>query len=248
MSEATYDNDRSRMSRRDEVARDPAPHRPEAMSRRACLAGALGLVAAASLEREASALPSGPAAGNSPPTAPTAARSSSPPSAARSHSPPTAARTSTGSRAPVIYLSHGAPIFAMNDPARIGELRAWGATLAKPCAILAVTPHYASRRLEVGATGRGFAMYDLPRAFARRIPPGLDYATPPSEALATRVESLLAARGPTARGERRGMDHTTWMPLMCLFPGADVPVLELAYPYVPEQDAFAIGRAARAAA
>ena len=184
-------------------------HRPplrssEAITRRACLAGALGLAAASSFEREA--------------------------------------RASTDARAPVIYLSHGAPIFAMNDPARIAELRAWGATLAKPTAILAVTPHYASRRLEVGATGRGLAMYDLPEMFARRIPRGLEYATPPSEALATRVEALLSARGPIARGDRPGMDHTTWMPLRCLFPGADVPVLELAYPYVPEEDAFAIGR------
>jgi 4,5-DOPA dioxygenase extradiol len=177
-----------------------------AMSRRACLAGALGL-AAASFER--------PAGGQPAPV---------------------------DVRAPVIYLSHGAPIFAVNDPARIAELRAWGATLAKPAGILAVTPHYASRRLEVGATGRGLAMYDLPEAFARRIPRGLEYATPPSEALATRVVALLAPRGPTMRGDRRGMDHTTWMPLRCLFPGADVPVLELAYPYVREDDAFAIGR------
>jgi 4,5-DOPA dioxygenase extradiol len=145
-------------------------------------------------------------------------------------------------RPPVIYFSHGAPIFAVNDPARIAELRAWGAKLAKPSAILAITPHYATRRLEVGATGRGVALYDLPRPFARRIPRGLDYATPPSEGLARRVEALLAARGPTARGDRDGFDHTTWMPLLTLFPDADLPVLELAYPYVSEADAFAIGR------
>jgi len=198
-----------------------ARSRSEAMSRRACLAGALGL-AAASFER--------PARGQ-----------------ASAVGAPTAGATTGGPvdaqvRAPVIYLSHGAPIFAINDPARIGELRAWGATLAKPAGILAVTPHYASRRLEVGATGRGFAMYDLPEAFARRIPRGLEYATPPSEALASRVGALLSSRGPTVRGDRRGMDHTTWMPLRCLFPAADVPVLELAYPYVPEDDAFAIGR------
>jgi 4,5-DOPA dioxygenase extradiol len=174
------------------------------ISRRACLAGALG-VAAASFDRPARGQPS-------------------------------------AARAPVVYLSHGAPIFAVNDPARIAELRSWGTTLAKPTGILAITPHYASRRLEVGATGRGFAMYDLPEAFARRIPQGLGYATPPSEALATRVLALLSPLGPTARGDRQGMDHTTWMPLRCLFPDADVPVLEVAYPYVPEQDAFAIGR------
>jgi 4,5-DOPA dioxygenase extradiol len=189
------------------------------MSRRACLAGAVGL-AATSLEREARALPSGSLAST----------------------PGEGMGGAASVRAPVIYLSHGAPIFAMNDPARIAELRDWGAALAKPSGIVAITPHYAARRLEVGATGRGFAMYDLPEAFARRIPRGLDYATPPSEAIATRVAALLAPRGPTARGDRPGMDHTTWMPLCCLFPAADVPVLELAYPYVSEADAFAIGR------
>lgn len=145
-------------------------------------------------------------------------------------------------KGPILYVSHGAPIFAINDPARIAELQSWGAQIPKPRAILAVTPHYGARRLEIGATGRGLALYDLPESIARRIPRGLDYSTPPSDALARRVEDALSARGPVARGDRAGFDHTTWMPLKCLFPDADVPVLELAYPYVGEADAFAIGR------
>jgi 4,5-DOPA dioxygenase extradiol len=130
----------------------------------------------------------------------------------------------------------------MGGPARIEEMRAWGRRLAKPRGIVVMTPHYATRRLEVGATGRGFAMYNLPAPIKRRIPPDLDYATPPSDAIATRVEALLAGGAPLPRGERRGFDHTTWMPLLCLFPAADVPVLEVAYPYRPEAELFAIGR------
>jgi 4,5-DOPA dioxygenase extradiol len=145
-------------------------------------------------------------------------------------------------RPPVLYVSHGAPIFAINDPARISELRAWGSHLPKPRGILAMTPHYGSRRLEVGTTGRGFAMYDLPEFIKRLVPPGLAYETPASEGLATRVDALLGSGTPLARGDRGGFDHTTWMPLKCLFPDADVPVLELAYPYVAEAEAFAIGR------
>jgi 4,5-DOPA dioxygenase extradiol len=155
---------------------------------------------------------------------------------------PRIASAAAPARPPVLYVSHTAPIFAINDPARIAELRAWGARLPKPRGILAMTPHYGSRRLEVGATGRGFAMYDLPEGIKRRIPPGLTYATPPSEALAARVDALLGAGTPLARGDRGGFDHTTWMPLKCLFPDADVPMLELAYPYVSEAEAFAIGR------
>ncbi len=152
---------------------------------------------------------------------------------------PRIARAAASARPPVLYVSHTAPIFAINDPARIAELRAWGARLPKPRGILAMTPHYGTRRLEVGASGRGFAMYDLPEGIKRRIPAGLTYATPPSEALAARVDALLGAGTPLPRGDRGGFDHTTWMPLKCLFPDADVPMLELAYPYVSEAEAFA---------
>jgi 4,5-DOPA dioxygenase extradiol len=145
-------------------------------------------------------------------------------------------------RPPVLYVSHAAPIFAINDPSRIAELRTWGARLPKPRGILAMTPHFGSRRLEVGATGPGFAMYDLPEGIKRRIPLGLTYATPPSGALGARVDALLGEGTPLPRGDRGGFDHTTWMPLKCLFPDADVPMLELAYPYVSEAEAFKIGR------
>jgi 4,5-DOPA dioxygenase extradiol len=141
---------------------------------------------------------------------------------------------------PVLYVSHGAPIFALGDPGRIAELRGWGATLKKPAGIVVVTPHFASRRPEVGATARGFAMFNLPPAIKRRIPEELDYPTPSSAELAARLEGLL---GPVARAaDRRGFDHTTWMPLLCLFPAADVPVLELAYPYGTDSELFALGR------
>src|SRR5579863_5488486 len=149
-------------------------------------------------------------------------------------------RAAVPARPPVLYVSHGAPIFAVHDPARIAELRAWGARLPKPRGILAMTPHYGTRRLEVGATGRGFAMYDLPEGIKRRVPPGLTYDTPPNEALAARLDALLGDAAPLPRSDRRGFDHTTWMPLKCLFPDADVPMIELSYPYVREADAFAM--------
>jgi 4,5-DOPA dioxygenase extradiol len=144
----------------------------------------------------------------------------------------------------VLYVSHAAPIFAVNDPARIAEMRAWGARLAKPAGIVVMTPHYGSRHVEVGATGRGFAMFNLPGPMKRRIPRELDYPTPPSEGLASRVEAFLGSpSAPVGRAQgRRGFDHTTWMPLLCLFPTAATPTLEIAYPYVPDAELFALGR------
>ena len=95
------------------------------------------------------------------------------------------------------------------------------------------------RRMALGATGRGVAQYDFPSWLATKLPAGLAYASPPSEVLAERVASLLGGR--VERGARRGFDHTTWMPLLHLLPAADVPVLEIAFPYLPDRDLFGLG-------
>jgi 4,5-DOPA dioxygenase extradiol len=145
-----------------------------------------------------------------------------------------------GSAAPVLFVSHGTPLMLPGNEARVASLRAWGAGLPRPRGIVVMTPHFAARRLELGPSGPGFAMYNLPPRFKRLLPPDLDYKTPPSVALATRLESLLGQSLP--RAERRGFDHTTWMPLLSLFPAADLPVIELGYPYVPEREAFALGQ------
>jgi len=143
-------------------------------------------------------------------------------------------------RAPVVFVSHGAPLFLPGQAARRATLANWGKSLAKPRAIVVMTPHFAARKLALGATGPGFAWYDLPNGIKRLLPQDLEYSTPPSVELASELEGILGERVERA-STRRGFDHTTWMPLKCLFPAADVPVLEVTYPYVPESRAFAFG-------
>lgn len=128
------------------------------------------------------------------------------------------------------------------DPVRGPALRQWGAKLQKPLGVVAITPHWGSRHIAIGATGRGVAQYDFPSWLSEKLPANLSYATPASEPLAKRVEALLGGAYPVQRSARKGMDHTTWMPLMHMLPAADVPVLELAYPYLPEPALFALGQ------
>src|SRR5205823_9921708 len=106
-----------------------------------------------------------------------------------------AARAEASRAMPVIFVSHGSPMLAI-DRARGAELRAWGATLPRPRGILVMTPHYAARELALGATGRGFAVYSLPDWLKRRLPQDLDYPSPPSEALAAEVLALLRGATP----------------------------------------------------
>ncbi len=153
---------------------------------------------------------------------------------------PATAATTTSPAA--LFVSHGSPLYLPipgNDQRR-RELAAWGARVAPPAGVVVMTPHFAARRLELGPTSRGFAWYDLPGNIARGLPQNLEYPTPASDALGAHLRAVLGQELP--QPARRGFDHTTWMPLRCLFPAAHVPVVELGYPYVPEADAFALGR------
>jgi len=142
-------------------------------------------------------------------------------------------------RMPVGFISHGPQIPTPAE--RVTELHAWGETLPKPRGVLVMTPHFGSRKLGLGPTGRGVAWYSFPSSIKRRLPPHLEYPTPPSEGLARRVEQLLAGVEPIDRRTKPGFEHTTWMPLLYLLPQADVPVLELTYPYRTDAEIFQLG-------
>lgn len=142
---------------------------------------------------------------------------------------------------PAVYVGHGSPMLAV-DPVRGEELRKWGAALPKPSGVVALTPHYRARGLRIGHVGKGRALYSFPAALGRSLPPHLDYPTPDNRELARVVQDLLAPLEPTADDARGGFNHTVWMPLMHLLPKADVPVVEIALPFMAEKDLFALGR------
>jgi len=71
------------------------------------------------------------------------------------------------------------------------------------------------------------------------------YDAPGAPELATRVAALLQAAGiPVHLGSEGGLDHGIWTPLRYLYPGADIPVLPLAWPphWKPAQ-LYALGQA-----
>ncbi len=142
---------------------------------------------------------------------------------------------------PAGYVGHGSPMLAV-DPVRGAELRKWGAALPQPTGVVSLTPHYRARGLRIGHVGRGRALYSFPRFMQRSLPSNLDYPSPDNQVLAHLVADLLAPLEPTFDEGRGGFDHTTWMPLMHLFPKADVPVVEIAVPFAEERELFSLGR------
>ncbi|MFH8533497.1 dioxygenase [Streptomyces tendae] len=131
-------------------------------------------------------------------------------------------------RLPALYLSHGAPML-FNDPLWLRQLLDWSQSLPKPRAIVVVSAHWESAPLMMTASQAGTPLtYDFsgfhPRYYAMKYP------TPDASAIARRVAALMPDNEPVHRHPMRGLDHGAWVPLMAMYPLADIPVVQLSMP------------------
>jgi 4,5-DOPA dioxygenase extradiol len=148
-------------------------------------------------------------------------------------------------RTPVLFLSHGAPTFAL-QPGRLGpQLTAVGEQLARPRALLVVSPHWMTRGVRVATTAQPETVHDFggfdPALYR------IQYPAPGHPELATRtIEVLRAAGWPAEADPDQGLDHGAWVPVRFLYPQADVPVFQLSLPAsLVAQQAYALGQALR---
>lgn len=152
------------------------------------------------------------------------------------------------SRQPVLFISHGAPTYAL-EPGNAGpQLTALGKTLDKPRAVLVISPHWTTQEAQVGATPRPETIHDF-GGFDRALYQ-LGYPVSGAPEVAAGVRDLLSANGWSASlDEQRGLDHGAWIPLRHLFPKADVPTLQLSMPArLDGASAYQFGRALTALA
>ena len=160
--------------------------------------------------------------------------------AAESAAGPAAAAGVAGTRMPAIYLSHGAPPLA-DDRLWTRQLASWSAQLPRPASVLMVSAHWESAPLAVGATTTVPLVYDF-WGFEDRYYQGT-YPAPGAPQLAGDVRKLLRAAGtPVQDTPDRGLDHGAYVPLVEMYPGADVPVLQISMPTLDPQRLFEIGR------
>jgi 4,5-DOPA dioxygenase extradiol len=127
---------------------------------------------------------------------------------------------------PVLFLSHGSPLQAL-EPNAVGTAwRELAASLPRPRAIVMVSAHWESTLPLIASNARSETIHD----FAGFPAPlyALRYAPPPAAALAAGIATLLhAAALPAAIDGYRGLDHGAWVPLRWMYPEADIPVVQL---------------------
>lgn len=143
-----------------------------------------------------------------------------------------------------LFISHGAPTLPISDlPAR-AFLEGLARELPRPRAIIVQSPHWLTRELEIKAPARYQTWHDFggfPEALYR-----IEY-TPPGEAgLAARtLDALRTAGVPATPTTDARLDHGAWVPLMLMYPEADIPLVQVSATWTTPSQYFDLGRALR---
>lgn len=135
---------------------------------------------------------------------------------------------------PALFIPHGAgPCFFMdwNPPHTWDRMAAFLRSIAttlpqQPRAILMVSAHWLQPRFSLTGAERPELLFDYygfpPHTYELR------YDAPGSPTLAQRVDDLLGGAGiDCAQDMQRGFDHGMFIPLLLMFPQADIPVVQL---------------------
>lgn len=128
--------------------------------------------------------------------------------------------------ASVLFVPHGSPMFALRPGDAGAALTELANTLARPRAVLVISPHWETAIPTVGTASQLATLHDFggfdPALYR------IEYPASGTPAAAQEVIAALQAAGlPVATDSKRGLDHGAWVPLRYLFPAAEAPVVPL---------------------
>lgn len=158
---------------------------------------------------------------------------------------------------PSLFVSHGSPTFALETPATSASAAFLHALthqpialfeqMAKPRGIVVISPHWQTSGdvLSITSASALETVHDFGGFPARLY--AMQYPAQGSPLLAQQVRDCLHTAGIRSQfAAQQGLDHGAWVPLMKLYPAANVPVVQLSLPaqHSPAHY-FALGQALR---
>ena len=125
-----------------------------------------------------------------------------------------------------LFLSHGAPTLATSTHLANAFLRELGRRIERPKALIVVSPHWTTRGHSVKQAARYQAWHDF-NGFPADLYQ-LQYPAGGHAELADRVQAAISAAGlASGRDSNPQIDHGVWVPLLLMWPQADVPLVQV---------------------
>jgi 4,5-DOPA dioxygenase extradiol len=126
---------------------------------------------------------------------------------------------------PVIFFGHGNPMNALLQNSYSEGWRRIGENIPRPRAVAAISAHWYIEKTAVTAMDKPRTIHDF-AGFPRKLY-DVQYGAPGEPELASRICRLLEPFN-AELDLSWGLDHGTWSVLKHTFPGADVPIVQIA--------------------
>jgi 4,5-DOPA dioxygenase extradiol len=143
-------------------------------------------------------------------------------------------------RMPSLFISHGAPTYALEPRTAGPQLKALGESL-QPKAVLILSPHWMTHEVSVCTVPMPKTIHDF-GGFPKPLY-SLQYPAMGSPEYALKALELFRAAGIAAVAtDNYGLDHGAWVPMMHLFSEAQYPVFQVSMPATLNlESAYALG-------
>ena len=145
-----------------------------------------------------------------------------------------------GTKMPVLFMGHGSPMNAIEDNQFSHSWQQMAAQMPVPKAVICISAHWLTQGTKVTAMENPRTIHDFggfPQALFN-----VQYKAPGNPALATEIQKQIQVTH-VGLDHEWGLDHGAWSVIRRMYPGANIPVLQLSIDYTkPPQYHYELAR------